>query len=100
MVNASTDRGSSKEALLFSGQFKDAIQALLEWLSKSQKQLAETGPLHGDLDTVMNLVEQHKTFEKDLESRASQMESVIKTGRELLNKAPEDASAIGSRWRS
>ncbi|XP_076173651.1 dystonin-like protein short stop isoform X27 [Ptiloglossa arizonensis] len=87
-----------EEALLFSGQFKDAIQALLEWLSKSEKQLANTGPLHGDLDTVVNLVEQHKTFEKDLESRASQMESVIKTGRELLAKAtPEDASAIGSQ---
>ncbi|CAK9830262.1 DST [Anthophora retusa] len=87
-----------EEALLFSGQFKDAIQALLEWLSKSEKQLANTGPLHGDLDTVMNLVEQHKTFEKDLESRASQMESVIKTGRELLGKAtPDDASAIGSQ---
>ncbi|XP_076629248.1 dystonin-like protein short stop isoform X11 [Colletes latitarsis] len=87
-----------EEALLFSGQFKDAIQALLEWLSKSEKQLANTGPLHGDLDTVVNLVEQHKTFEKDLESRASQMESVIKTGRELLGKAtPEDASAIGSQ---
>lgn len=87
-----------EEALLFSGQFKDAIQALLEWLSKSEKQLANTGPLHGDLDTVMNLVEQHKTFEKDLESRDSQMESVIKTGRELLAKAtPDDASAIGSQ---
>ncbi|KZC14108.1 Dystonin [Dufourea novaeangliae] len=87
-----------EEALLFSGQFKDAIQALLEWLSKSEKQLANTGPLHGDLDTVVNLVEQHKTFEKDLESRASQMESVIRTGRELLGKAtPDDASAIGSQ---
>ncbi|XP_017796312.1 PREDICTED: microtubule-actin cross-linking factor 1 [Habropoda laboriosa] len=87
-----------EEALLFSGQFKDAIQALLEWLSKSEKQLANTGPLHGDLDTVMNLVEQHKTFEKDLQSRASQMESVIKTGRELLGKAtPDDASAIDSQ---
>ncbi|KOX72958.1 Dystonin [Melipona quadrifasciata] len=87
-----------EEALLFSGQFKDAIQALLEWLSKSEKQLANTGPLHGDLDTVTNLVEQHKTFEKDLESRDSQMESVIKTGRELLAKAtPDDASAIGSQ---
>ncbi|XP_076672194.1 dystonin-like protein short stop isoform X34 [Andrena cerasifolii] len=87
-----------EEALLFSGQFKDAIQALLEWLSKSEKQLANTGLLHGDLDTVVNLVEQHRTFEKDLESRASQMESVIKTGRELLGKAtPEDARAIGSQ---
>ncbi|XP_054002763.1 dystonin isoform X40 [Hylaeus anthracinus] len=85
-----------EEALLFSGQFKDAIQALLEWLSKSEKQLANMGPLHGDLDTVVNLVEQHKTFERDLESRASQMVSVIKTGRELLDKAtPEDASCIG-----
>ncbi|XP_076389529.1 dystonin-like protein short stop isoform X32 [Megachile rotundata] len=86
-----------EEALLFSGQFKDAIQALLEWLSKSQKQLTETGPLHGDLDTVMNLVEQHKTFEKDLKSRESQMKSVIQTGWEILRKAPEDASAIESQ---
>ncbi|XP_043802342.1 microtubule-actin cross-linking factor 1, isoforms 1/2/3/5-like isoform X15 [Apis laboriosa] len=87
-----------EEALLFSGQFKDAVQALLEWLVKSEKQLANTGPLFGDLDTVTNLVEQHKTFEKDLESRATQMESVIRTGRELLDKATQDdAAAIGSQ---
>jgi hypothetical protein len=46
--------------LLFSGQFKDAVQALLEWLQKVQKVLSEEGPVHGDLDTVMALVEQHK----------------------------------------
>ncbi|KAL0127719.1 hypothetical protein PUN28_003170 [Cardiocondyla obscurior] len=87
-----------EEALLFSGQFKDAIQALLEWLSKTEKYLANPGPLYGDLDTVTNLVEQHKTFEIDLESRASQMESVIKTGRELESKASiEDASMIRSQ---
>ncbi|XP_047367850.1 dystonin isoform X35 [Vespa velutina] len=87
-----------EEALLFSGQFKDAIQALLDWLGKMEKHLSETGPLHGDLDTVTNLVEQHKTFEKDLESRESQMESVIKTGRELESKASaEDASLIRSQ---
>ncbi|XP_011865280.1 PREDICTED: microtubule-actin cross-linking factor 1 isoform X4 [Vollenhovia emeryi] len=87
-----------EEALLFSGQFKDAIQALLEWLSKTEKYLANPGPLYGDLDTVTNLVEQHKAFEGDLESRASQMESVIKTGRELESKASiEDASMIRSQ---
>ncbi|XP_026824489.1 microtubule-actin cross-linking factor 1 isoform X28 [Ooceraea biroi] len=87
-----------EEALLFSGQFKDAIQALLEWLSKTERYLAATEPLYGDLDTVTNLVEQHKAFEKDLESRASQMESVIKTGRELESKASiEDASMIRSQ---
>jgi hypothetical protein len=46
--------------LLFSGQFKDAVQALLEWLRKVEKVLSEEGPVHGDLDTVMALVEQHK----------------------------------------
>ncbi|XP_046415935.1 dystonin isoform X17 [Neodiprion fabricii] len=87
-----------EEALLFSGQFKDAIQALLEWLRKVEKQLSETGPLHGDLDTVTNLFEQHKSFEKDLASRASQMESVIRTGHDLESKAtPEDASTIRSQ---
>lgn len=87
-----------EEALLFSGQFKDAIQALLEWLSKTEKYLANPGPLHGDLDTVTNLVEQHKAFERDLESRSSQMESVIKTGRELESKASiADASMIRSQ---
>lgn len=49
-----------EEALLFSGQFKDAVQALLEWLQKVEKVLSEEGPVHGDLDTVMALVEQHK----------------------------------------
>lgn len=49
-----------EEALLFSGQFKDAVQALLEWLRKVEKVLSEQGPVHGDLDTVMALVEQHK----------------------------------------
>ncbi|XP_028982177.1 microtubule-actin cross-linking factor 1 isoform X2 [Diachasma alloeum] len=87
-----------EEALLFSGQFKDAIQALLDWLQKTEKMLANPGPLHGDLDTVTNLYEQHRSFERDLESRASQMESVIRTGRELESKATiEDASTIRSQ---
>lgn len=49
-----------EEALLFSGQFKDAVQALLEWLKKVEKNLAEDGPVHGDLDTVNALIEQHR----------------------------------------
>ena len=46
--------------MLYSGQFKDAVQALLEWLRKVEEVLSEEGPVHGDLDTVMALVEQHK----------------------------------------
>lgn len=51
-----------EEALLYCGQFKDALEALLDWLKKTEKQLAEDTPVHGDLDTVMALVEQHKVF--------------------------------------
>lgn len=49
-----------EEALLFCGQFKDALEALMDWLRKKERELAEDSPVHGDLDTVMALVEQHK----------------------------------------
>uniref|UniRef100_A0A8D9ALE4 Dystonin n=1 Tax=Cacopsylla melanoneura TaxID=428564 RepID=A0A8D9ALE4_9HEMI len=87
-----------EEALLYCGQFKDALEALLDWLRKTEKILSEDTPVHGDLDTVMALVEQHKAFEGDLESRALQMESVKRTGKELEEKAnATDAAAIRSQ---
>ena len=49
-----------EEALLFSGQFKDAMQALLDWLYKMETHLAEDQPVHGDLDTVNSLIEEHR----------------------------------------
>lgn len=72
-----------EEALLLSGQFSEALQALLEWLRKSKARLSEEGPVHGDLETVTQLVDQHKRLESDLEKRAGQMQSVLKTGRDL-----------------
>ena len=49
-----------EEALLFSGQFNDALEALLDWLAKVEPGLAEDQMVHGDIDTVNNLVEEHK----------------------------------------
>lgn len=49
-----------EDALLQSGQFKEALQALLDWLYKVEPQLTESQLVHGDLDTVTGLVEQHK----------------------------------------
>lgn len=72
-----------EEALLLSGQFSEALQALLEWLRKSKARLSEEGPVHGDLETVTQLVDQHKNLESDLQKRAGQMQSVLKTGRDL-----------------
>ncbi|XP_071449100.1 microtubule-actin cross-linking factor 1, isoforms 1/2/3/4/5 isoform X30 [Hetaerina americana] len=89
-----------EEALLFSGQFKEAVQALMDWMRKVESGLIAEGPVHGDLDTVMALVEHHKAFEEDLESRSVQMDSVRRTGRELQAKAsPSDSAAIESQLK-
>lgn len=55
-----------EEALLFSGQFTDALQALIDWLYKIEPQLAEDQPVHGDIDLVMNLIDNHKVVPKML----------------------------------
>lgn len=82
-----------EEALLLTGQFSDALQALLEWLRKTKNRLSEDGPVHGDLETVTQLVDQHKSLESDLTKRSSQMQSVLKTGKELeRNDATNDVS--------
>lgn len=51
-----------EEALLFSGQFTDALQALIDWLYRVEPQLAEDQPVHGDIDLVMNLIDNHKVM--------------------------------------
>ena len=83
-----------EESLLFSGQFKEAVDALLDWLERARAELS-LDKLHGDLDTVTQLVEMHKSFQEDLKSRTKQLASVRKTASELLSSAaPEDAVVI------
>ncbi|XP_062716154.1 dystonin isoform X39 [Aedes albopictus] len=104
-----------EEALLLSGQFADALQALLEWLRKAKARLAEDGPVHGDLDTVTTLFDHHKQLESDLDKRSAQMQSVMKTGKDLeksdetretsknlreLQKLWEDVQDLSSRRKS
>lgn len=49
-----------EEALLFSGRFTDALQALNDWLYRAEPQLAEDVPISGDKDMVHNLMDKHK----------------------------------------
>lgn len=48
---------------MFSGQFTDALQALIDWLYRVEPQLAEDQPVHGDVDLVMNLIDNHKVLQ-------------------------------------
>ena len=87
-----------EEALLFSGQFKDALKALMDWLGKMSASLDDKTPVHGDLDTVIGLVEKHKNFEEELSGRTEQVESLKKTAEELLASADrEDAIKINAQ---
>jgi DNA repair exonuclease SbcCD ATPase subunit len=87
-----------EEALLFSGQFKDALKALMDWLGKMAASLDDKTPVHGDLDTVIGLVEKHKNFEEELSGRTEQVETLKKTAEELLASADkEDAVKINAQ---
>lgn len=79
-----------EEILLLSGQFSEALTAVLEYLEKAKTLLTDQTPVHGDIDTVSGLVDKHKRFEADLEKRSKQIESVIKNGKGLdpSNTAP------------
>merc|ERR1712061_788057 len=96
LCNLSVERQRKlEEALLFSGQFKDALKALMDWLASMEKALDDKMPVHGDLDTVIGLVEQHKNFEEELNSRTEQVEQLKQTAEELLRTAEkEDAVKI------
>merc|ERR1719392_331592 len=96
LCNLSVERQRKlEEALLFSGQFKDALKALMDWLASMEKALDDKQPVHGDLDTVIGLVEQHKNFEEELNSRTEQVEQLKQTAEELLRTAEkEDAVKI------
>ena len=56
----------------------------MDWLANMEKALDDKQPVHGDLDTVVGLVEQHKNFEEELNSRTEQVEQLKQTAEELL----------------
>merc|ERR1719229_2196276 len=94
LCNLSVERQRKlEEALLFSGQFKDALKALMDWLASMEKALDDKQPVHGDLDTVIGLVEQPKNFEEELNSRTEQVEQ-HKNFEEELNSRTESDDAI------
>jgi len=82
-----------EEGLLFSGQFKDAIQALVDWLCKADLDQMADGPVHGDLDTVMALRDAHRNFDDELSSRVAQTKQVRKTAHDLMATASDEDRA-------
>ncbi|CAG09425.1 unnamed protein product, partial [Tetraodon nigroviridis] len=96
-----------EEALLFSGQFTDALQALIDWLYRVEPQLAEDQPVHGDIDLVLNLIDNHKVFQKELGKRTVSVQALKRSARELIESSHDDSSwvkvqmqELSTRWES
>uniref|UniRef100_A0A671KP02 Dystonin n=1 Tax=Sinocyclocheilus anshuiensis TaxID=1608454 RepID=A0A671KP02_9TELE len=96
-----------EEALLFSGQFTDALQALIDWLYKVEPQLAEDQPVHGDIDLVLNLIDSHKGFQKELGKRTGSVQALKHSARELIESSHDDSSwvkvqmqELSTRWET
>ncbi|RXM29988.1 Dystonin, partial [Acipenser ruthenus] len=96
-----------EEALLFSGHFTDALQALIDWLYKVEPQLAEDQPVHGDIDLVLNLIDNHKVFQKELGKRTSSVQALKHSARELTEISHDDSSwvkvqmqELSTRWET
>uniref|UniRef100_A0AA82N0U4 Plectin n=1 Tax=Schistosoma mansoni TaxID=6183 RepID=A0AA82N0U4_SCHMA len=77
-----------EQALLASGLYKEALEALLDWLSKIEPQLAEqqTGN-YGDVDIVEQLLESHHRFKAELEQRSTSVKLIHQAASDLMNKA-------------
>ncbi|XP_030603446.1 dystonin isoform X2 [Archocentrus centrarchus] len=96
-----------EEALLFSGQFTDALQALIDWLYRVEPQLAEDQPVHGDIDLVLNLIDNHKVFQKELGKRTVSVQALKRSARELIENSHDDSSwvkvqmqELSTRWET
>ncbi|XP_060798780.1 microtubule-actin cross-linking factor 1 isoform X5 [Neoarius graeffei] len=96
-----------EEALLFSGQFAEALQALVDWLYRVEPQLAEDQPVHGDLDLVSNLMDSHKAFQKELGKRTGSVQALKRSARELMDTGRDDTAwvkvqlqELSNRWET
>ncbi|XP_061521091.1 microtubule-actin cross-linking factor 1 isoform X14 [Phycodurus eques] len=96
-----------EEALLFSGQFAEALQALVDWLYRVEPQLAEDLPVHGDLDLVSNLMDSHKAFQKEMGKRTGSVQALKRSARDLMETGRDDTAwvrvqlqELSNRWET
>uniref|UniRef100_A0A671R6Q8 EF-hand domain-containing protein n=1 Tax=Sinocyclocheilus anshuiensis TaxID=1608454 RepID=A0A671R6Q8_9TELE len=83
----SSERGHKlEEALLFSGRFTDALQALNDWLYRAEPQLAEDSAV-GELCSSSDA----QVFQRELGKRASCIRTLKRSVRDLTRSSTADA---------
>lgn len=84
----------------------DAIQEVAKWLERAKKVMMNEENVHGDLDTVNALIEQHKSFQEEIAARQPQIAEVRRMEQELSNSSPnngalirEELNSLSNQWR-
>ena len=74
----------------------------MDWVANVEKDRVDKQPVHGDLDTVIGLVEQHKNFEEELNSRTEQVEQLKQTAEENEDaiKIRSQVTELTTRWEN
>ncbi|KAK4336716.1 hypothetical protein RND71_043560 [Anisodus tanguticus] len=98
LINRSANKQRKlEEALLFSGQFKDAVKSLADWLDDALKKI-DLNNLYGDLDTVNKLIDQHQPFLDEINIKDKNLKAIKKTANELLKTTSfEDSRHVKSQ---
>jgi len=78
----------------------DAIQEVAGWLERAKKVLINEENVHGDLDTVNALIEQHKSFQEELAARQPTMNEVRRMEQELTNSSPQNGALVREELNS
>jgi phospholipid N-methyltransferase len=109
LSNKCVDRARTlEEALLMSGQFDEAVRALIAWLSsEAAPTLGDTQRVAGDVDTVHWLREQHRHMCEQLNARRANVHTVHTAADELRTTADEQTKAsidadlqrLDSQWQ-
>lgn len=84
----------------------DAIQDVAKWLERARKVLIDEENVHGDLDTVNALIEQHKSFQDELAAHQPTMNEIRRMEQELSNTSPQNGaivrdelSSLSNKWK-
>lgn len=84
----------------------DAIQDVANWLERAKKILLNEENVHGDLDTVNALIEQHKSFQEELSAHQPTMNEIRRMEQELSRSSPQNGaiiqnelSSLSNQWR-
>ncbi|VDP70097.1 unnamed protein product [Echinostoma caproni] len=84
-----------EQALLSAGLYKEAIEALGDWLTRVEPQLSDHQlGIYGDMETVEQLMDVHKHFTAELKQRATWIHSVREAAQELIAKAGKQTSEV------